>query len=150
MIPSFVIVPNALWPMLPPGIHDATMQEVYDRYVLNEKRKQLFEGFERAIKNIFAAGSPQVYLDGSYVTAKPEPGDYDALWDRRFVNPYLLDPLFIELRFGTNRQKAKYLGEFFPSAAVETKSGKPFLEFFMTDQITGAKKGIIRIINYLN
>lgn len=150
MIPFFTLVPGALWPVLPVGIHDATMQEVHDRYVLNERRKQLFEGFERAAGNIFAAGSPQIYLDGSYVTAKPDPNDYDALWDRRYVNPHLLDPLFLELRFGTDKQKAKYLGEFFPSAAVEAKSGKPFLEFFMTDRITGMKKGIIRIINYLN
>jgi hypothetical protein len=150
MIPSFIIVSGALWPILPPGVHDATMDEVYRRYAINEKRRQLFDGFNRAADNIFGAGSPQIYLDGSYVTAKPEPGDYDALWDRRFVDPFMLDPLFLQLVHGTGGQKAKYLGEFFPSAAVEAKSGKPFMEFFRTDRLTGAGKGIIRIINYLN
>lgn len=150
MIPSFIVVPGVLWPLLPSGVYDATMEEVYKHYAINEKRRRLFEGFNKAADNIFGAGSPQIYLDGSYVTAKPEPGDYDALWDRRFVDPALLDPLFIQLRMGTDRQKAKYLGEFFPSAAIEVNSRKPFMEFFKTDRLTGTEKGIIRIINYLN
>src|ERR1043165_9859529 len=124
MIPSFIIIPGALWPLLPAGVYDATMDEVYLRYAINEKRRELFEGFSRAADNIFRAGSPQIYLDGSYVTAKPDPKDYDALWDRRFVDPALLDPLFIQLRMGTAAQKAKYLGKFFPSAAVEVRRKK--------------------------
>jgi hypothetical protein len=150
MLPSFIVIRGALWPVLPPGVYDATMEEVYNRYAINERRRELFQGFNEAAENIFGAGSPQIYLDGSYISAKPEPGDYDALWDRRFVDPTLLDPLFIQLTMGTDRQKAKYLGEFFPSAAVEANSRKPFMDFFRTDRLTGAEKGIIRIINYLN
>lgn len=149
MIPSFIIVPGALWPLLPTGVYEATMEEVYNRFAINDKRKRLFAGLSAAADNLFGAGSPQIYLDGSYVTAKPEPGDYDALWDRRFVNPDLLDPLFLDLIHGTDAQKEKYLGEFFPSAALESGSMKPFLEFFMTDGVSGSGKGIIKIINYL-
>lgn len=147
MIPLFEIVPGALWPLLPPGIHDATLPEVYDRYAINEKRINLFNGFERAIENIFGAGCLQVYLDGSFVTGKPFPGDYDALWDRRFVDPDMLDPVFLDFSKGTTDQKVKYLGEFFPASAVEARSGHSFMHFFQIDKMSGARKGIIRIIN---
>jgi hypothetical protein len=149
MIPSFVIVPGALWPLLPPGIHDASMEEVYKRYAINNLRQVLFGGFKNAVENIFTAGCPQVFLDGSYVTAKPEPGDYDALWDRRFVDPAQLDPIFLDFTHGTIHQKAKYLGEFFPASATERATRRSFMDFFQKDRLTGAQKGIIRITNYL-
>ncbi len=150
MIPSFIIVPKALHPILPPGVYDATINEFQKRFVTNEKRRELFEGMKKALKNIFESGCPQVFIDGSYVTAKPKPNDYEICWDMRSVNPALLDKTFIDFSNGTRDQKLKYLGEFFPVQAIEKGSGKPFLEFFQTDKESGNRKGIIRITNYLN
>lgn len=149
MIPSFIIVSGALWPLLPPGIHDASLDEIRIRYAINDKRRLLFGGFEKASENIFKAGSPQIFLDGSFVSAKPEPDDFDALWDRRFVDPAVLDPVFLDFTHGTIYQKEKYLGEFFPASALEASSKKSFLEFFQRDWVSGAGKGIIRLTNYL-
>lgn len=146
MIPDFMIVPGALWPLLPPGIHDATIDEVFKRYAINPKRHSLFIGLSRALKNLYESGCKQVFLDGSYITAKPLPNDYEVVWDPRFVNPNLLDPILWDLSQGTNRQKVKYLGEFFPSVYTEANTMKPFLNFFQTDKETGKEKGIIRII----
>ena len=149
MIPSFVIVPGALWPLLPPGVHDATLEELRIRYAINDKRKMLFGGFEKAAENIFSAGCPQIFLDGSFVSAKPEPDDYDALWDRRFVDPELIDPVFLDFTHGTVYQKSKYLGEFFPASATEASTRKSFMDFFQLDWVSGTGKGIIRLTNYL-
>jgi hypothetical protein len=149
MIPYFVIVPGALWPLLPPGIHDASWDELLAHFSSTHRRQDLFKGLEFALANLFGSGCPQIFLDGSFVTAKPYPGDYEVAWDPRFVNPALLDPIFLDFSNGTVYQKQKYFGEFFPSISIESKSGKPFLDFFQTDRDTGKKKGIIRLQNHL-
>jgi len=149
MIPSFVIVPGALWPLLPPGIHDATWDDLLARYSSTTKRQDLFKGLESALSNLFGSGCTQIFLDGSFVTAKPYPGDYEVAWDPRYVDPDLLDPVFLDFSNGTIYQKQKYFGEFFPSTATEALSGKTFLDFFQTDRDSGKKKGIIRLQNYL-
>lgn len=149
MIPDFVNVLGSPWPLLPPGIHDSTLSEVYERYVINPTRQRLYHGLVKGLKNLFFSGCPQIYLDGSYVTAKPIPNDYEVCWDMSFVDPALLYPVFFDFTNGRHNQKQKYSGEFFPAAIVESVSGKPFLEFFQTDKNTGKQKGIVRLTNHL-
>lgn len=148
MIPSFIIVKGALWPILPAGIFDATLSEIQLRYTTNTHRKELFEGLKKALTNLFNAGCQQIFLDGSFVTAKPKPNDYEVAWDPRFVDPNILDPVFLDFSQGTIHQKKKYLGEFFPSTFIEAKSGKIFVDFFQTEKDTGVPKGIIRLQKY--
>ena len=114
-----------------------------------QRRHDLLVGLESALANLFGSGCPQIFLDGSFVTAKPFPGDYELVWDPRFVDPLTLDPVFLDFTQGTIYQKQKYLGEFFPSTYIEARSGKPFLDFFQLDKDTGARKGIIRLQNHL-
>ncbi|MBL7733676.1 MAG: hypothetical protein JNM88_21075 [Chitinophagaceae bacterium] len=149
MIPEFISLIGSPWPLLPPGIHDSTLEEVYERYVLNAQRKAQFEGMVKALENLFGSGCPQVFLDGSYVTGKPTPNDYEVCWDMRFVNPTSLDPVFFDFSNGRSQQKKKYFGEFFPAAIKEGFSGRPFLEFFQIDKSTGKPKGIVRLLNHL-
>ena len=61
MIPDFVDV-GAPWRVLPPGIHDASMSDIEDRYATNERRRMLFEGLERALACLRRAGCKTVYL----------------------------------------------------------------------------------------
>ena len=149
MIPDFITYPGCLWPLLPPGIHDSDMDEIYSRLVYNQRRKELFSGLKRGLDNIFSSGSPQVYLDGSYVTAKPLPNDYEVCWDPTFVDPDKLDPVFFIMDNQRQAQKNAYMGEYFPSLLIEGGSRMAFLDFFQTDKATGNQKGIIRIKNYL-
>jgi hypothetical protein len=149
MVPDFVSLTGSPWPVLPPGIYDSTLEEVYKRYALNTQRKAQFEGMLKALENLFASGCAQVFLDGSFVTAKPIPNDYEMCWDTRFVDPDALDPVFFDFSNGRKNQKKKYFGEFFPAAVKEGLSGKPFLEFFQTDKNTGKPKGIVRLLNHL-
>lgn len=56
MIPNFITYTGSPWPMLPPGIHDATLAEVYNRFVTNDKRKILYQGMVLGLDNIFNSG----------------------------------------------------------------------------------------------
>lgn len=149
MIPEFITLSGSPWPLLPPGIYDATLEEVEARYVITQRRRELFDGLISGLENLFLSGCPQVFLDGSYVTAKPFPGDYEVCWDITSVNANLLDPVFLVFDNERHSQKQKYLGEYFPATIIEGSSGKPFLDFFQTDKHTGKSKGIIRLINHL-
>jgi hypothetical protein len=94
----------------------------------------------------FAAGRVcDRVLDGSYVTGKPRPGDFDACWDPSGVEGRKLDPVFLE--FGNRRaaQKAAFKGEFFPSSMMCADVGQAFIEFFQLDRSSGNRKGIISI-----
>jgi hypothetical protein len=79
---------------LPPGIHVAARKEVRDRLAFNPWRRKLLDGFESACKLLRRAGCSLVYLDGSFVTRKERPGDFDACWDIQGVDEDALDPIF--------------------------------------------------------
>lgn len=133
--------------LLPEGVHMAVLSEIRKRYAVNAHRVRLLGGLERALQDLHAAGCGLLYLDGSFVTAKEFPGDYDACWDPIGVNLGALDPVLRDFSNLRAAQKAKYFGEFFPSTArADAKSPyRTFLNFFQVDKNSGARKGIIGI-----
>lgn len=143
MIPNSVDI-HGVWKVLPPGVHAATMQEIEQRFATNETRRTLFEGFRRAVDALLKAGCKAIYLDGSFVTDKPEPGDFDGCWDPTGVDSSRLDPVLLDFSARRKRQKEMFGGEFFPSSA-KADAGSVFLEFFQTDTYTGRAKGIIKV-----
>ena len=88
------------------------------------------------------AGCRRIFLDGSFVTAKPIPADFDACWDSMGVDPTQLDSVLLDFSAGRKKQKACFHGEFFPANAI-TESKHPFLDYFQVDRDTGKAKGII-------
>ena len=102
-------------------------------------------GFRAAIENLKEAGCGTVYLNGSFVTSKATPNDYDACWEEISVDPTALDPVLLTFDAGRAAQKAKYLGELFPASIIADAEGLSFLEFFQTDKETGRPKGIVAI-----
>jgi hypothetical protein len=131
--------------LLPPGIHWASWREIQDRYGTNSHRERLLSGLENGIKLLEIALCSALYLDGSFVTDKPFPNDYDACWEPAGVDFAALDPIFFDFKNLRAAQKARFFGEFFP--ANNTASlGPPFrifLQFFQIDKDTGAPKGIV-------
>ena len=75
------------------------------------------------------------------VTAKDEPGDFDAVWDPTGVDTDRLDRIFFDLADGRGSQKDRFGGELLPDV-VETGSGLRFVEFFQRGR-SGEAKGII-------
>lgn len=145
MIPELIDVGSpAPWPVLPPGIHTATMFEIEERFATTPHRKSLFKGFERAVAALRLAGCQTIYLDGSFVTGKPHPGDYDGCWDVTGVDVNLLDPVLLNFENKREAQKLKYHGELF-IARMPGSAGMTFLELFQNEKFSAQKKGIIQI-----
>lgn len=91
------------------------------------------------------AGCKTAYLDGSFVTLKEIPGDFDACWDVSDVDPDQIDPVFFQFENGRASQKARFGGELFPIQLPDDGTGTSFLEFFQIDKNTGDAKGIVAI-----
>lgn len=145
MIPLLVTLPGAPWDVLPPGVHQATLEEVRTAFATNTHRRSLFEGLIEAATRLKLAGCPTLYLDGSYVTGKPHPVDFDACWDPTGVVRSKLDSVFFDMRNGRAAQKKAFRGEFFPSSLMCADVGRSFLDFFQRERFTGSQKGIVSI-----
>jgi hypothetical protein len=132
------------WKVLPPGIHDATLKEVKTQFATNPNRERLFDGFARGLAMLQNAGSQEVLLDGSFVTEKPNPGDFDCCWNVIGVDVLKLDPVFLDFVDGRAAQKKKYGGEFFPFG-LGIGAADFFLNHFQKEKHTGEAKGILRV-----
>ena len=130
---------------LPRGIHAATWREVETRFGFTPKRKRLLEGLRQALVLLKLAGCRRVYIDGSFVTTKPNPGDIDVCWAIEGVDPDTLDAVFLDFSRSRARQKARFRCECFPADLPEGLTGKTFLEFFQVDKTIGLPKGIMRL-----
>src|SRR5262249_24392227 len=128
---------------LPPGVHSATWAEITAIFGGNSHRQQLMDGLERALRNFSGAGCRSVLIDGSFVTEKGLPGDYDAAWEPHGVNPSLLDPVLLDFRNKRSAMKVKYGGEFFPASFLAA-AGVVYRDFFQQDR-NGVAKGIVEI-----
>lgn len=133
--------------LLPAGLHWAEWSEILERFGMNSHRRRLLNGCERAIDALAIAGCQAVYLDGSFVTAKETPEDYDACWGMSGVRRADLDPVFLDFSNYRAAQKAKYLGEFFPALAPASLFTPlaTYLDFFQMDKETCDPKGIVAI-----
>lgn len=131
--------------LLPPGIHWATWQEITDRFGTNEQRKILLAGLKEALNSLKTAGCRTVYIDGSFVTSKETPDDFDACWDPTNVDPTKLDPVLLRFEPGRVTQKAKYRGELFVATMRSGNPGPIMLDFFQNDKNSGKRKGIVSI-----
>ena len=102
-------------------------------------------GLRDALENLERAGCWRAYIDGSFVTSKEYPNDFDACWEEDGVDPHLLDPVLLTFDAGRATQKGRYMGELFPASIVADDDGFSFLDFFQRDREEGEPKGIIAI-----
>ena len=140
MIPKFQADGN-----LPPGVHWATWDEICDRFGTTQWRTQLLAGFRSAVDSLRRAGGHTVYLDGSFVSSKLDPGDFDACWEEAGVDVEKLDPVLLTFANRRAAQKAKFGGELFPASMALGLGRSVFLDFFQTDKHTGTQKGIVAL-----
>ena len=128
---------------LPPGVHNATWSEVVRLCGENSHRQRLLRGLREALLNLRYAGCAVVLLDGSFVSSKSLPSDYDGAWEPAGVNPDLVDEILLTFDNGRAAMKGKYFGELFPASAVAT-SGVLYRDFFQKDR-NGTLKGVLLI-----
>jgi hypothetical protein len=130
---------------LPPGIHEATWEELASAFATTGWRRELLAGLRAALEALRLAGCRRAYIDGSFVTAKERPGDYDGCWEPHGVDPDLLDPVLLDFLHPRRAQKDKFRGELFIADWGADPAGTRFLEFFQIDKATGEPKGIVAI-----
>jgi hypothetical protein len=134
--------------LLPPGIHGATTSEFEDRFVRfqrSDRRMRLFDGLQRLLTEIRKISFiEQVFIAGSYVSAKPEPNDFDCLL---VVNaeqfPAELRPF--EYRVVSRRAAAKDFGGDVVTVAGGTEMHRHYLAFFQTTR-DGTAVGMVELI----
>jgi hypothetical protein len=141
-------IPEFIGQVLPKGVWPTTWERFVDRFGYNPIRRRRIEGLQKLIRILRTAGCPVIFIDGSFVTKKPDPGDIDCCWYRSETiqrNLGQRNPLLLE---GTptarERQKILYSCEVFPHDAVERDSRLSFLNYFQKDK-RGKPKGIIVI-----
>ena len=130
---------------LPPGVHWATWGEIFSTFGVTQWRRDLLRGLRAALEALQIAGCQRVYLDGSFVSSKTVPSDFDACWEEAGMDFTLLDPVLLTFDADRATQKAKFGGELFPASVTADPGGKIFLDFFQTDKDTGQRKGIIAL-----
>jgi len=131
--------------LLPAGLHEASWDEIVERYGWTPHRRALLAGLRSGVDALQRAGCRRVYIDGSFVTATEEPGDFDVCWDSRGVEGRLLDPVLLTFANGRAAQKAAYGGEFFIAESAADPHGTRYLAFFQQTR-DGTPKGIVALM----
>lgn len=126
---------------MPPGVHTVAWAEIAGRFGANSHRARLLSGLLSALQNLAGAGCSEILLDGSFITDKDLPDDYDGAWETRGVDPSLLDPVLLDFTNSRAAMKAKYGGELFP-ASLLAAPGVRYRDFFLTDR-SGVSKGVL-------
>ena len=114
----------------------------------------LLKGLRAAVEASCAAGVQDSYIDGSFCTETPDPGDIDGYWvdpdedvyDR--IDPYWIDfdLVFVPLvRKWKWRMWGDYGVEFFIHPAMQATPELGFPEFFRQDR-DGQPRGLIQVV----
>lgn len=133
---------------LPAGIHTATWRQIAARFGYTAHRQRLLTGLRAVLLALKAAGCRRAYIDGSFVTAKEHPGDFDGCWEVDGVDVDVLSsiaPTLLEFAHRRKAQKDAYGGEMFLARGRAEPSGTVFVDFFQRDKHSGEPKGIIAI-----
>lgn len=130
---------------MPPGIHKADWNELEAAFGGSPRRIALLAGLHEALGSLSRAGCRTAYIDGSFVTAKAQPGDFDVCWDAVGVDPAALDPVLLDFSERRKAQKERFGGELFPADTAAEPAGTRFLDYFQRDRDTGDPKGIVQI-----
>jgi hypothetical protein len=139
MVPSFDPVSG----YLPRGVHPWTWADFSNGFTWTQRRRFLIGGLYRALRNLKGAGCRSAIVDGSYVTAKDSPGDYDAAFDPNGVDGRLVDPVLLRHSDGRKSMRAKYFGDMVPWGAVACEAtGMIYQDFFQQDR-DGRAKGVV-------
>ena len=119
---------------LPQGVYETDEVEFNRRFGFNSYRQQMLLGLRSALDSLRRAGCDRVYIGGSFITNKEEPGDIDGCFEGIFIDENIIDPIFIDADL--DAQKARF--------GVELVLGGNRAGFFQTDR-DGNAKGVVVI-----
>lgn len=122
---------------LPPGTHDATLDELFAAYpARNQQRQMLNDSLRVVVEQLWMLDPTLVILvDGSYVTAKAEPNDIDLL---------IITATYNELSLQQYLDQACRVEAVSVHLYAEPQLPTALLTFFTTTRL-GRPKGIIQL-----
>ena len=130
---------------LPEGLHLATEAEITFRFgTSTTRRRRLALRLRRWIELSRCVGAKRLFVDGSFVTAKPEPNDVDAVvWlGNDFVDRVSrgdMEALELEMMLLTRQPEEIF-------AAEDRRDWDDWVEFFSrTREADGRRKGIVEV-----
>lgn len=130
---------------LPNGLHLATEAEIAFRFgTATPRRRRLALRLRRWIELSKSVAARRLFVDGSFVTAKPEPNDVDAVvWlgsdfvDR--VSQGNIEAIELEMMLLTRQPEEIF-------AAEDRQDWEEWIEFFSrTREPDGRRKGLVEV-----
>lgn len=124
--------------VLPTGLHYMSLRDFKEQFVTNECRFWIYNGFIDACRALRQAGCKRIFVGGSFVTSKEEPGDFDACWDPAGVLQSL-DRIIYDDSCRVERRQI-YRGDLLIGGV-----DSPHYKFLARDKITGEERGMVGI-----
>ena len=137
--------------LLPPGIHDMTLDEVkalFGRFQQTDRRPTLFAKLQALVADLQALNFvPHLIVDGSFVTSAPLPGDIDLLLA---IDPKILEkPEWAPVEYNvlsSSRLRRRY-GVDVLVAPIGGKAYAQYVALFSRVKGSpGKQKGLVRIL----
>lgn len=133
--------------LLPLGLHEATVSEIRAVLGFTERRKRMMDGLERFVQIWSESGFMEYsVIDGSFATAKPEPGDIDMLLVPKLEalssRPAEFRDLAMSHSYDRDFTRREFDCEAFIAAGQYNIDG--WLDFFAADR-RGRRRGLIRL-----
>ena len=136
--------------LLPPGVCGCTLGEIrlrFGSFQVSDRRVELFNSLEQFVTELRHSGRfAAVVVDGSFVTAKPEPGDIDIIAALRMDHDWFAD---LGARDYALVSRSALRRRYRFDVLLATDGGKEYeryVEFFgrVRDDVA-VRKGILRI-----
>jgi hypothetical protein len=124
MIPAFTFEG-----CLPEGIYEADWDEIQKKFGYTNHRKRLLSGSRHALSDLALAGCKAAYLDGSFITTKETPGDFDACWDDDGVDWDTLDETLLSFENTKGCSEIKIWWRIISNALASRPLGKQLFRF---------------------
>ena len=100
---------------------------------------------KRLIRHLRSVNCKSHFVNGSFVTIKEKPNDYDACWNVVGVKFEQIDPILLHAdEAGKQAMQRKYGGDIRPDQFSPTELDGTYLEFFQLDR-DGSAKGIVEL-----
>lgn len=136
--------------LLPVGIHDATLEEVRERFGTFQESDRRPKLFAKLVDLVQAMRTSTLFeellIDGSFVTAKPAPNDIDVLAVLKPNHNFERDLPITEYSLVSRALLRRRFG--FDVTVAERTSGvyKTYVEFFSrVREASDLKKGLLRL-----
>ena len=135
---------------LPDGIHDCELAEIKARFGSfqgNDRRPQLFAKLEAFCAEARTAGLVRsIFVDGSFVTAEPQPNDIDLILVVPETHDFAADLSPVEYNVLSKRRVRRRHGFDLLVAAAGSDQLRRYVWFFQQIRFEpGRAKGILRI-----